>query len=336
MASNPTVVFLEPDQVIIEERRIPEPAEGEALVENLYTLISPGTELTLLRGQFPEGSVWQQLARYPIVPGYSSVARVERVGSGVSGQWLGSTVVCRAGHCRFSSVPVESLTAIPKGIVAEQACFHTLALIALNGIRRADLRLGESVVIFGMGPVGHLAALFCGLAGACPIIVVDNSQYRLELLPEDRLLKRINPNRENLQALVEVNTEGRMADVVIEASGDGDLIPIELSVLREQGRFVILSSPRRKTEFDFHDLCCRPSISIIGAHNHSHPPVETLQNPWSKARHLQLLFILLTGGRLDLTHMITHRIPFSQTPEIYRRLLAGEIEHLGILIRWRE
>jgi 2-desacetyl-2-hydroxyethyl bacteriochlorophyllide A dehydrogenase len=336
VAENPTVVFPKPGEVILEQRSIPEPGHREVLVENIYSLISTGTEITHLSGEYPAGSVWDQITRYPYVPGYNSVARVVGVGADTEEGWMGEIVACRAAHSRYDVQFLDGIHRLPGAVQPEQASFYTMAQIALNAVRRSDLRLGESVVIFGMGIVGHLAALFGRLCGACPVIAVDTSDYRLGLLPKDRLLKALNPKRSDLHGSVEANTLGRMADVVIEATGNADLIPKELEVLKEQGRFVILSSPRGKTEFDFHDLCCWPSITILGSHNRSHPETETLQTPWTKARHGELLFILIATKQLDLQHMITHRIGYGEAPAMYRKLLSRKYDHLGVVIRWED
>jgi hypothetical protein len=163
------------------------------------------------------------LAQYPHVPGYSSVARVVRVGTNVNEDWIGRIVACRAGHCGFALQPLDSIHEVPTIVPPEEASFHTLVQIALNGIRRSGLRLGETVVIFGMGIVGHLAALFCRLGGACPVIAVDSSAYRLGLLPDDDLLVTINSSRDDLLAAVREHARGR-ADVGCKVPTNGGMI----------------------------------------------------------------------------------------------------------------
>jgi 2-desacetyl-2-hydroxyethyl bacteriochlorophyllide A dehydrogenase len=334
MSINPTVVFRKPGDVVVEERQIPEPGVGEVLLEHTFSLVSTGTEITILSGEYPSESAWSRLGKYPYIPGYNGVAKVVKAGDSNLSSWVGKTVVGHSPHSRYSVQSVEMIQQVPDGILSEEACFYTLAPIALNAIRRSKVHLGEAVVIYGMGVIGHLTALFCRLCGACPVIAVDTSRYRLDLLPKDFLLYGVNPSKSDVRKTVEERTSGRMADVVFEASGVASLIPTELEVMKDQGRFVILSSPREKTQFDFHDMCCWPSFTLIGAHSNSHPQAETVHSPWSKKRHGELLFTLLAAKQLDVMHMITHYVFYKDAPEMYRRLLSKSYDYLGILICW--
>jgi threonine dehydrogenase-like Zn-dependent dehydrogenase len=119
-------------------------------------------------------------------------------------------------------------------------------------------------------------------------------------------------------------------------TGRADLIPGEFKALREQGRFVVLSSPHDKTLFDFHDLCNRPSYTIIGAHNFSHPPYETVQTPWTMKRHAEQFFDLLASGEVDAGRMISRKISYKEAPPVYEQLLKDRSKDLGIVIEWGE
>ena len=70
MKGNPTVVFPEPRMVVVEDRPVPKPGKGEMLVKTSRTLVSTGTELTILSGEFPPKSRWAQYGRFPFTPGY--------------------------------------------------------------------------------------------------------------------------------------------------------------------------------------------------------------------------------------------------------------------------
>ena len=112
------------------------------------------------------------------------------------------------------------------------------------------------------------------------------------------------------------------------------MIPREFDVLHDQGRFVVLSSPRGKTLFDFHDLCNRPSHTIIGAYNWSHPVRGTLDYPWTMLRHSELFLELLAEKELDVTSLITHRSHYSEAPRLYEMLLQDRSDAMGVLLDW--
>jgi hypothetical protein len=68
--NNPTVIFTEPKKVAIEDRPFPSAGDNGLLVQTTRTLISTGTELTILNGEFPKDSAWASYGKFPFVPGY--------------------------------------------------------------------------------------------------------------------------------------------------------------------------------------------------------------------------------------------------------------------------
>ncbi|MBO3800638.1 MAG: zinc-binding dehydrogenase [Candidatus Brockarchaeota archaeon] len=330
--NNPTVVFPKPKSVVIEEREVPKVEGNHVLIRTKRSLISMGTELTILSGEFPPQSYWAGYGKYPFVPGYDNIGEVVEVGPDADRSLIGKTVASYSPHAMYVSAPQDEITVVPKGISEDEASFFTIAEIVMNGVRRSQLSFGESVVIYGAGILGQLTARICKIAGAMPVIVIDVSDDRLAHLPEN--IVKINPLRQDVVSEVERLTKGRMADIVFEVTGNQNLIPEEFKCLRRLGRFVVLSSPRGPTYFDFHDFCNAPSFTIIGAHVMSHPPAETLNNPWSRKRHTELFFDMLLSKELDVSKMITHRVRYRDVPKFYEQLLEDRSKTLGVIINW--
>jgi threonine dehydrogenase-like Zn-dependent dehydrogenase len=329
---NPAVVFPKPHEVQIEERPHPEPGAGEVVIRASSTLISPGTELTILRGAYEADSAWGAYGRFPFTPGYSSIGVVEAVGDGVEAELVGRTVASYAPHALYSSVPAAVLRPVPPEVPREQATLFTLAETTMNGVRRSRLTWGETVTVYGAGLLGQLTARLALLAGARWVFVVDVSAFRLGLLPQSDRVVAVDAAHSDPAAAVREFVEA--VDVVFELTGEPELIPRELDVLRRQGRFVVLSSPRGSgTLFNFHDLCNSPSIEIIGAHADSSPPVATPDNPWTRPRHAELFFDLVAAGELDVEPLITSVVGYEEAPAAYRRLL-GSTDELGVVLDW--
>jgi 2-desacetyl-2-hydroxyethyl bacteriochlorophyllide A dehydrogenase len=334
---NPTVVFPGPKEAVIEDRETLEPSAGELLVRTRASLISTGTELTIFSGDFPADSSWSAYAKFPFVSGYSAVGHVVEVGPGVDESWIGKRVASNAPHALFSLAPADpglnQARPIHRAEVGhDEAAFFALAEIVMNGLRRAHLQWGESVVVFGL--LGQLAVRFVRLLGARPVFGIDIAAPRLELLPKDPAVIAINPAEEDPAQIVADRTGGRKADAVIELTGSQDLIPKEFACLRAQGRLVVLSSPRGPSQFDFHDLCNAPSYTIIGAHNGSTPQVGELDLPWTHARHTELFCELVADGEMDLTPLISHRGPYTEAPKFYEMLLADRSQAMGVILEW--
>jgi len=331
---NVAVVFSKPCTVVLEQKPMPRLKEGEVLIRTRKTLISTGTELTILSGEFPKDSMWAKYGVFPSQPGYDNVGTIVEVGEKVSGELVGKRVATYGAHARYVSSNQDMLRFVRDEVSDEEAAFFTIAEIALNSVRRANVRLGESAVIYGAGLLGQLTAQVCRLCGARPVAVVDVSNQRLEMLPKDQAIIKVNPKEADVEKTVFKHTKGRKADVVFEVTGNPDLILSEFKVLRRQGRFVVLSSPRGPTLFDFHDLCNSPSFTIIGTHNSSHPPVETPDNPWTMKKHSELFFDLVVSGEINVKALITHREPYKKAPELYAMLLKDRTQAMGVILDW--
>jgi len=331
---NPTVIFPEPRKVVIEDHPVPEPGEGEVLVKAERTLISTGTELTILTGEFPPGGAWSQSGRYPFKPGYSHVGRVASVGEGVDKSWVGRRVGSYSRHTLYAAVALPNLRVIDRDVDPDHVSFFTLAEIAMNGVRRGRVTWGEAVAVYGVGLLGQLTVEFCWLAGARPVIGIDLAAERLARLPKGTGLYPINADGNDIEEKVSSCTRDRMCDVVFEVTGNPELIPQELSILRPQGRFVVLSSPRGPSKFDFHDLCNAPSFTIIGAHNRSHPRVATLDSPWTQHRHCELFLDMLATRQVDMERLISHRVPCDDAPRMYEQLLQDRSKMMGVVLEW--
>lgn len=330
--NNPTIVFQKPGVVELEDRAIAEPGPDEVRVQTRVSLISTGTEMSIFGGEAQPGSAWAKAYPFPVVPGYNNIGVVEAIGEGVDSHWLGKRVATMGRHGAHVVVPVAGLYELPEGIADDDAIFFTIAEIVMNGVRRSKITWGETAVVYGAGLLGQFTARFCQLAGA-EVFVVDSSDFRLACLPRQGFTA-INPQQKVAADEVRAKTAGRMADVVFEVTGAAELIPAEFAVLRDEGRMVVLSSPRAATSFDFHDYCNRGSYTIIGSHNMSHPKHASADNPWTITRHVSYFFDLLAAGRLDLQYLKSHSIPYREAPQMYRNLKKDRSDTMGIVLQW--
>jgi len=331
---NPTVVFPESRKVVLEDRPMPHPEDGEMLIRTQCTLVSTGTELTILTGEYGGSSAWARYGKYPFTPGYNNVGEVIEPGPGVDKQWIGKRVASYAPHAAFVLGSPDGVRPVPDTLPSEEAAFFTIAEIVMNGVRRGNVTWGEAVAVYGLGLLGQLVVRFCQIAGARPVIGIDVAPTRIALLPTAPGIVGVNPEAEDLGPRVNELTRDHLLDVVFEVTGRPDIIPDEFTHLRRLGRLVVLSSPRGSVPFDFHDLCNSPSYTIIGAHNASHPPTSTPLTPWSKPRHAELFFDLVLTGELDVKHLITHRIPHTDAPQLYQMLLQDRSQAMGVIIHW--
>jgi 2-desacetyl-2-hydroxyethyl bacteriochlorophyllide A dehydrogenase len=328
------VIFKAPREVVLEPIGFQPPGPGQALLRTERTLISTGTELTALTGDFPPNSRWSEYIQFPTAIGYSQVGTVLAVGEGVTGVQVGERVGSTAHHGTHALFPAERLWRVPPEVDAEAASFATLAEIVMGGVRRSRLMFGESVAIVGVGLLGQLAARFCRTAGAWPVIVLDPAGERLPTALAMGATHTLAATAEVARAEVEQLTKGRMPDVVFEVTGNPQAIPGALKLARRLGRVILLGSPRGPVSIDLHDEAHTYGLEIIGAHNSTHPPVETPHTPWTIARHVELFLDWQAAGVIDVRPLITHRYPWRQVPEAYRMLLEDRSRALGVVLDW--
>ena len=332
---NPAIIFDQPRVVKIVDTPMPRPKPGEILVETAISLISTGTELTILSGDFPPNSVWAAYGKFPFLAGYSNVGRVTQVGDSVDSALIGRRVATRSPHAAWTASPTSSAVIVPDEVTDEQAAFFSIAGIVMNSVRRANVRWGESVVVFGLGLLGQFAVRFAEIAGAWRIFAIDVALPRLGMLPHSPAIVAMRSGEGDLRARIREANRGRLTDVVFEVTGNPKLIPDEFRVLGRQGRFIVLSSPRGQTTFDFHDLCNAPSFTIIGTHEMSTPSAATPDNPWTARHNCELFFDYVADRRIEVDSIVSHRVRFGDAPDIYMRLMADRSNAMGVIIDWK-
>ncbi len=338
MSSNFAVAMPASGRVEVVSIPMPEVGPGEVLLRTRYTLISGGTELTML-GNEGTGEAWKRFAAPQSTVGYSHVGEVLEVGAGVDPSWIGQRVATLCPHAAYTTIhvaPVEGrrsgITAVPSGVSDQAATLASLAAVAMNAVRRGSLVFGESVAVVGLGLLGQLATRLCAFGGARPVFGVNRSADRFRWLTGARA---VSGSSEERRAAILAGNRGQLVDLVIEASGDPQAIAEALTLVRPQGRFVILSSPRGETRVDLHDWCVWPSITIIGAHMRSHPAVATPEQPWTLTRHVRLFLDLLAGGDLAVDDLISHVLPAERAPEAYALLAERRAPApMGVCLRW--
>lgn len=327
------IVFTKPNVVEILPLENREIGDAEVCIRTEVTLVSIGTELTALTGDFPCDSFWKEYVRYPFVAGYSNVGIVEACGAKVESFKPGDRVVSGGPHATRVIVPATQVMRVPDGVSSEAATFWNLGKTVMNGVRLAQIALGESVVIIGAGILGNLAAQYASLAGARPVVVTDLSQERLNKVPAMPGVHKVLSDA-GLEARVSDLTHGRKANVVFEVTGNPEVLRQSLKLACRRGRVIVLSSPRGPVSIDFHNEVHALGLQIIGAHVSTHPQFETPYNEWTPQRNGELFLHLLSRGELQLDSLITHRVSWKDAIEMYKMLLKDRTQALGVVFTW--
>ena len=321
------------ETVDVEVRDTPGPAE--VLVENLYGLISPGTELAM----FTQTHVGFPLpdfayAKYPFYPGYASVGRVLLAGRDVDAVGEGDLVYVRGKHASHALIASgRSLLKLPESLALERAPFAVIAKIALTAVRLSDVRLGHTVAVFGQGLVGNLAAQLMALSGARRVIGIDTVPERLAVSKACGVEACINPAAEGVGDRIDALTNGAGCQVVVEATGNPDVAPHAIRAAAQMGQVVLLGSPRGSAEIDLYFDLHRTGVSVIGAHGSRQADAAQFGDPDPD----DLMLDFIARERLKVAPLLTHVLPASSAATAYRGLLEEKNAWLGVLLdltRW--
>ncbi len=314
---------------------LPPPGPGEVAVRALASGISQGTELLVYRGQVPPDLPLDlpTLAgsfRYPIKYGYASVGRVAAVGADVESPAIGDLVFALHPHQSAYVLPASRAVPLPPDLPPEQGVFLANLETAVNVVLDAAPRLGETVLLSGLGVVGLLVLQALRRTGAAQVIAVDALAHRralAERLGADGVLA---PGAD-LAAVVRERTDGRGADLAIEVSGAPAALGPAIEAVAEEGTVVVASWYGTKPVAlqlggHFHRGRVRLRSSQVG---HLDP---ALAPRWDYARRLAVARRLLV--ELAVGELISHRVPFERALDAFALLDRHPEQALQVVLTY--
>ena len=324
------VCWPEKGRVVLEGFEAGQPGPGEVLIRTEWTLISPGTEGAGLMVMENTGG------SFPARPGYNNAGRIEGIGPGVEDLAVGDRVASHAGHASVTVTPVDRVFQIPDGLPSEEAVFFNMGAICLQGVRKASVQIGDSVLVIGQGIVGNLALQLAKLDGGIPVIGADLSTGRLEISKKCGADGVINPETGNLEDEVRAATGGKGPAVVIEATGAPEPINTAFRLAAWCGRVVILASTRGETaSVNFYRDVHKKGLSVIGAHNSIRPQLDSTPWYWTARDDAEVILQLLARGRLNVRDLTSVRLKAEEAPKGYQMVMDRKMDVLGILLDWR-
>jgi len=323
------VVWPEKGKVELERFQLGEPGKHEVVIETEYTLISPGTELAWLNG-LPNTS-----QRFPQYPGYSNTGTVARFGREVTGFSEGDRMVAPGKHASMVKVAASKVLKVPEELESEEAVYFNMVAIALQAVRKAQVELGEAVLVMGQGIIGNLASQLARLSGGFPVVGTDLIDERLAICKECGADLAVNPRSEDLGTRLRQAIGRDCVDVVLDATGIPEAVNDCLNLAGYRGRVVLLASTRGETEkVNFYRDVHTKGITIIGAHNRVRPEGKSTRAYWTQSDDGDLALRLMAAGRLKVQPLTTDVLSFQEAPKAYDLFDQAPEEHLGILLDW--
>jgi threonine dehydrogenase-like Zn-dependent dehydrogenase len=306
-----------------EKARFLGAGDYDLVVKVAYTLISPGTERAQLQGLV--GAEY-----FPFFPGYSGCGKIIGIGKKVKEFRKGERIAGRIPHSSPAVVQEKCVFRIPEQVSFEDAAFIEVGIIVLQGIHKAQIHPGESVLVLGQGLIGQLANRLGRLAGGAPIIAVARSKSK-------ETVAISNGGADRFLSVEELKKEGvgDGFDVVMETTGDANILPYACSLARNGGRVIGLGTPRGRGCVFLGQNGSRPGIRIIGAHITGMPQHEQMCGLWTYQSEGQLFLDLLAKRKLEVKDLITQVADPIQANRIYESLQMANSKMIGVLFDWR-
>lgn len=314
--------FTAPGQVTVRSGPTPVPGAAEVLVQVRFSAISPGTEMLIYRGQWPEGiatdstiGALQGAFSYPLAYGYCTVGQVIATGSEVAEQWSGRRVFAFQPHQNLFIDFPKNLQPIPDDIDDETALFLPSMETAVTLLLDGSPLIGEKVVVIGQGIIGLMTTALLSHFPLAALTTVDahplrrKASFRLGAgachAPGDPAL---------FSTIGCLPGQGGEADLVYELSGNPAALDTALALTRFNGRVIIGSwYGSKKAEVDLGSFFHRSRISLSSSQVSSLAP--GLTGRWQKERRLQLAWEMLR--KVHPSDCITNRFPLTEAAAAY-------------------
>ena len=359
-------------ELLIDEVPAPQLKAGGILVQNAYSLISAGTERTSVETA-KASLIGKARARPDLVRqvvdnvkregllttfykvrtrldnfkelGYSCAGHVME--SSADGFSRGDRVACAgvgyASHAEVVFVPKNLAVKVPDGVGLDEAAFATVGAIALQGVRQADARVGEHVVVVGLGLLGLVTLQLLKICG-CRVFGLDISDRNFELA------YRVGCDKCALSSVDSIGkiaafTGGVGADTVLITAATTSNQPIELAseLARKKGKIVVVGavgmdiprSPCYEKELDFRLSCSYGPGRYDPYYEEQGHDYPLGYVRWTENRNMQTVLDLIDERKLDVASLVSHSFPVENALAAYD-LITRKVEekYVGILLKY--
>ncbi len=347
---------------------------GQVLVEVAYSLISTGTELSGVQtsGQSLVQKALEQPERIKKVldslraqgiqktvakvrqkvdqatpTGYSCAGVVIQVSAGITDLQPGDLVACAgagiANHAEIVLVPRNLTVKVPEGCSLKDAASVTLGAIAMQGVRRADPRLGEIVAVIGLGLLGQITVQLLKAAG-CRVVGFDLDARRGEVarqLGADYVWNSLEVDVKNeIRHLT--GDHGVDATIITAASESDAIVQQAMNITRKKGRAVVVGavglglqrSPFYEKEIDFLISCSYGPGRYDDEYERQGVDYPYAYVRWTENRNMQEYLRLIAEGKVHLESILEREYAIADASAAYQELQSAAEKPLGVLLRY--
>ena len=280
----------------------------------------------------------------PIAMGYSQVGVIDALGTKVGGFSCGDRVVSNGSHAEIVVVPENLVARIPDNVTDEAASFTVVSAIALQGVRLAEVSLGERVAVIGLGLIGLLTVQLLRAQG-CQVIGLDYDAEKLALAREFGA-KTVNLSSDSDavdEAMIFSQNQGVDAVLITAATDSAEPIKAAAQMSRQRGRVILVGvADLALSRDDFYKKELSFQVSCSYGPGRYDPSYEEKGQDypfgfvrWTEQRNFQAVLQLMADGKLDVLRLITHRFAFEEAAKAYALLNDAKASPIGMMLAYQ-
>jgi L-iditol 2-dehydrogenase len=246
------------------------------------------------------GLIGQRAAVFPLMPcGECSSCQVGQYAQCENYNYLGSR--CDGAFAEYVCCPVWNLLMIPEGLSFEEAAMVEPGAVAVHALRQGGIDIGDSVLIYGAGPIGLMLATWARLWGAANVLMVDIDEQKLTFARQQGFDDVFNGRDGDVINWVKART-GRGADVTIEGAGSSVSFEQCMHTTRPFGKVVLMGNPAgdMKLSQNGYWQILRKQLTVVGTWNSVY--ADSPKNEW------KLVLQAMASGQLNVKPFITHKV----------------------------
>ncbi|WP_163578266.1 MDR/zinc-dependent alcohol dehydrogenase-like family protein [Halomonas faecis] len=294
------IVAYAPGDYRLEQVAVPEIGEKEILIKVEACGICAG-DLKAFEGapSFWGDAEQPAYIKAPMIPGHEFIGHVVKMGPGAQGFEVGDRIIseqivpcwdCRfcnrgqywmcerhdvygfqhnvnGGMAEYMKFPAEAVNhRLPDDLPMEKAVLAEPYACSMHAVKRAQIELGDVVVLSGAGTLGLGMIGPIKKSGPAKLVVLDLNPERLKLAKRFGADVALNPAEDDVVSIVKEMTGGYGCDIYIEATGAPKSVEQGLSMLRKLGRFVEFSVFKEPVTVDWSIISDRKELDVLGAH----------------------------------------------------------------------
>lgn len=357
-------------ETILEDVPAPKVRPGYVLIKTTRSLVSLGTERMLV--EFGKANLLQKARQQPdkvkmvigkikseglkptmqavfnklgqpLPLGYCNAGTVIAVGEGVHEFSINDRVASNGPHAEYVCVPKNLVAHIPDNVTDEQATFTVLGSIGLQGIRLCNPTLGETIVVVGLGLIGLMTAELL-LANGCRVIGIDLDPKKISIARSKGIIG-INPGEgsDPVKAVMDLTDNIGTDGVIITASAKTDEIIAQAAQMsRKRGRIIlvgVIGLNISRADFYEKELTFQVSCSYGPGRYDDTYEKRGIDYPlpfvrWTEQRNFKAVLDMISMGRLDVTSLITERVPLADYGKIYNNM--GNKDAIASILEYPE